>query len=248
MPAVPKAFPNRSLPEHAYTRLFRCRKCGHYMLYDSRILPGSGCLNCGSTRLTGVASRVSRRLALRDCRTLLLLALGIALCELLLITAKAPTWASFSLAAFFTVFILVFILIRRRSRPALLFDALVREFEANATAIRSSYELSSEELENSLTPSNAVEVYLALREMSLVCDSDPLKRARLAALEYIPKAPLLDFETDELIPSTFDPYSDAVAPDPHLLRYLRIARRLSPHKLGPASESILSSFSPGNAR
>ena len=108
--------------------------------------------------------------------------------------------------------------------------------------IRSSYELSAEELEDSLTPSTAVEVYLSLREMSFVCDSDALRRARLNALEYIPKTPLLDFETDELIPSGVDPYSDAAAPDMALLRYLRIARRLSPHKIGPASEAMLSAF------
>lgn len=242
MPSVSKAFPNRSLPEHPYTRLFRCRKCGHYMLYNSRILPGSGCLNCGSTGLSCVASRTSARLILRDALILLLFSAGFALCELLLAAVEAPGWLPWVLAAFFVLFLACFILLARRNHPAMLFDALVREFEANASMLRSSYDLSAEELGDSLTSTNAVEVYLALREMSFVCDSDALKRTRLRALEYIPKTPLLDFETDELIPSDIDPYSDAAEPDIALLRYLRIARRLSPHKIGPASEAILSSY------
>ena len=239
MTVVPKAFPNRRLPEKPYTRLFRCKKCGHYMLYDGRVLPGAGCLNCGSTRLEGVVKRLERRQVLRFALTLLCFGAAFAGCMALFAAAHAPAWMSFVLAGFFAVFCLLMLIFRQRSHDAMLFEAAVREFEDNAEAIRSSFELSAEELEDSLTPSTAVEVYLALREMSFVCDTDQLKRARLRAMEFVTKTPLLDFETDELITSDIDPYSDTSKPDVRLLRYLRIARRLSPHKVGPASEAIL---------
>ena len=229
MTAVPKAFPNRKLPEKPYTRLFRCRKCGHYMLYDGKILPGAGCLNCGSRRLVGVAKRLERLQVLRFALTLLGFGAAFAGCMVLFAAVHAPSWMSFALSGFFAAFCLLMLIFRRRSRDAMLFEATAREFESAA-----------EELEDSLTPSTAVEVYLALREMSFVCDTDQLKRARLRAMEYVTKTPLLDFETDELITSDVDPYSDTLKPDARLLRYLRIARRLSPHKIGPASEAILS--------
>ena len=209
------------------------------MLYDGKILHGAGCLNCGSTRLVSVAKRLERQQVLRFAFTMLGFGAAFAGCIALFEVLHAPTWMDFALAVFFAAFCLLMLIFRKRSHKSMLFEATVREFENNAEAIRSSFELSAEELEDSLTPSTAVEIYLALREMSFVCDTDQLKRARLHAMVYVTKTPLLDFETDELITSDVDPYSDTARPGVRLLRYLRIARRLSPHKIGPASEAIL---------